>query len=324
MLLTACGSPPAPDSLEPRGEVRRVISLVPALTEMTYALGEEARLVGVSHYCRFPAEARQKPRVGALINADYEHILSLQPDCMLLRPEQQEVAQRLAAYGIPSIRLQLHSIADVRAAIIRLGELYAAPDAARRVLDSMEADLREAADSAREAFGDPEYPDRPPWRPRVLFVVGRNPGTLQQIYAAGTGSFVEEIVEAAGGLNVLENSALPWPVVGKEAILSLDPDVIVDGSFIDRAGDAPSPESQTERLLPWQQLSVLRAVREGRVLALEDDHMLIPGPSVGHAAVRLNAIFRRAFPERTWTTSAGRASPGGTEPVPQPVSETAP
>lgn len=318
-LLLGCGAANTPVSTDPRGEVKRVISLVPALTEMTYALGEQGRLVGVSFYCRFPPEAREKPRVGALINADYEHILSLKPDCMILRPEQEEVAARLAEYGIPSIRLQLHNIDDIRAAIVRLGELYAAPEAADRVIAAMNDDLRQSSEAARIAFGDPAKPGLPPWRPRVLFVVGRNPGTLQQIYAGGTGSFVEELINAAGGRNVLENTALPWPVVGKEALLSLDPDVIIDGSFIDRPDAVPSGETGTERLLPWQQLGILRAVREGRVLALEDDHMLIPGPSVGRAARRLGQIIRRAFPERTWTPSAGRPAPAGPDPDAAPA-----
>lgn len=298
VVLAACGAPAEPSPPEIPLTADRVISLVPALTEMTYALGEEARLVGVSFYCEFPPEAAEKPKVGALINADYEHVLSLQPDCMILRPEQEEVARRLATYGIGSIRLQLHSIADVKDAVERLGELYGVPDRAQKIVAGIEADLADARASARRAFGHPQDPGAQPWKPRVLFIVGRNPGTLQQIYAAGTGSFVEELIEAAGGTNVLRNTAIPWPVVGKESILALDPDVIIDGSYMSE----DVSEAEDSMLVPWQQLSVLRAVNEGRVIALRDDHLLIPGPSVGGAARRLGEVIVRAFPERTWAS----------------------
>lgn len=300
-LLSACGSADEShsDSRRPESlaEPERVISLVPALTEMTYALGQEHRLVGVSHYCKFPPEAAEKPKVGALINADYEHVLSLQPDCMILRPEQEEVARRLATYGIDSIRLELQSIEDIRAAVTRLGNLYGVPERADEVIAGIKSDLAEAKAAARRAFADPADPAAEPWIPTVLFIVGRNPGTLQQIYAAGTGSFVEELVEAAGGTNVLEDTAIQWPVIGKETILALDPDVIIDGSFMAES----TPEDEETLLVPWQQLSALRAVREGRVVGMRDDHLLIPGPSVGEAAARLGEVIRRAFPERTWT-----------------------
>lgn len=312
LALAACGAPPQPSSMETLPPAERVISLVPALTEMTYALGEEDRLVGVSFYCKFPPEAAEKPQVGALINADYEHVLSLQPDCMILRPEQEEVARRLAQYGIGSIRLQLDSIADVRAAVERLGELYDVPGRAKEVIAGIDADLAEAEAAARTAFTRPGDPSAEPWKPTVLFVVGRNPGTLQQIYAAGTGSFVEELVEAAGGVNVLQNTSIPWPVVGKESILALDPDVIIDGSYLSK--DTPGTEASV--LVPWQQLSVLRAVKEGRVIALRDDHLLIPGPSVGKAARRLGRVILRSFPERTWAV-APFASGGGSAASPE-------
>jgi iron complex transport system substrate-binding protein len=203
----------------------------------------------------------------------------------------------------------LQSIDDIKRGLIRLGDLYDQPGRARELVDQIDTDLLEAREAARRAFADPADPDAPPWRPRVLFVVGRNPGTLQQIYAAGTGSFVEVLIEAAGGTNVLETTAVPWPVVGKEAILAMDPDVIIDGSYMSES----TREDDEQLLTPWQQLSVLRAVREGRVIALHDDHMLIPGPSVGEAASRLGKAMRRVFPERSWNAERLGATPGDSQ-----------
>lgn len=317
LLAAACGgSAPEGAPLEPAGQVRRVVSLVPALTEMTFALGEGDRLVGVSDYCKYPPEALEKPRVGALINLDYEHLLSLQPDCVLLRPEQEEMARRLGALGVASVRLPLNSIAESKAAILRLGDLYGCADKAIALRDSVERELADARSASRRAFGEGTEPDGADPRPTVLFVVGRNPGTLQQLYAAGTGSFLDELISAAGGRNVLEGTALPWPVVSKESILALDPDVIFDSAYIslNAGGDAPDP------LLPWQQLSALRAVREGRIIALDDEHMMIPGPAVGEAAVRLSEYLRAAFPERLHTGTeleAAASAPGAPDAGPQ-------
>jgi iron complex transport system substrate-binding protein len=294
LSLAGCGpSRPAATALEPVDGVERVISLVPALTEITFALGAGERLVGVSDYCEYPAEAREKPRVGALISIDYEHLLRLRPEVILIRPEQRDFARRLGELGIGSVSLELQSIEDIRKAIERLGQLYGLPERAEELVASIDAQLEAVAEQSARIFGDPDRPDDERWRPRVLFIVGRNPGTLQQMYAAGSGSFVGELIEAAGGRNALGETSLPWPVISKESILALDPDIIIDGSYLSGGSSA-----EADALVPWQQLGTLRAVVEGRVVPIADDHMLIPGSSVAAAAERLAGHLRRAFPER--------------------------
>ena len=289
--LAACGGAPSrerraeaeirPSSPAPRPV--RIVSLAPSLTEIIYALGAEDRLAGVTPYCRYPPEAAEKPKVGALVNMNYERLLELEPDLVLLLPGHARVSGELDRLGIPSLTVRSDSVADILDGIRTLGHSLDLRAEADRLIQSIELQMREI----REERSSHESGRAAP--PRVLFVIGRNPGTLQQIYVCGSGSFLDEMIEIAGAVNVLSKTASPWPVISKESIIELDPDVILDGSI--RKGDAPI--DQDVHMKAWDRLGMLSAVKSGRVIAVEDEHLMIPGPEiVSGARLLAELIFR--------------------------------
>lgn len=241
----------------------RVVSLAPNLTEMIYRIGAEDRLVGVTNYCRYPSEAQSKPKVGALVNMNYERLLELDPDHVVLLPAHEQVEKEINRLGIATTAIRSESIEDIYRGLDTLGRLLDRKGESKRAIEELKALLAryKPADGAAD-------------RPRVLFVIGRNPGTLQQIYACGSGNFLNEMIEAVGAVNVLSGAVMPWPVIKKEAIVQMDPDVILDGSIFE--GEVPAEGHP--HMEAWKQLETLKALRTGRIVAIYDDHLLIPGP----------------------------------------------
>lgn len=277
--MLGCGGPAGGPAGGP--VPKRVISLAPALTETIYALGAEDLLVGVTPYCKFPPAAQSKEKVGALVDVSYEKLRSLDPDLVVLLPGQAEDARKLAKLGIRTMTFRTETTADIYALAENMGEALGRRERAAALVGEMKSGVGRLEESARArmAGGAP--------RPRVLFVVGRDPGTLKQIYACGSGNYLDELIRAVGAENVLGQSAVPWPVVSKEAILKLDPDAILDGSLYE--GQGPDSESSMKA---WAQMDMLSAAKNGRVVAIRDEHLMIPGPGFVECAARLaKAIF---------------------------------
>lgn len=269
-------APPA----RPAARAQRIVSLAPSITEIIYALDGQDRLVGVTKFCKFPPEARSKPTVGGLVNLSYERVLDLRPDLAIHVPAHREAARGLARLDITTVEVRSETIEDLYEAIRVIGDILGASEKARALVGGMREDLAgiRRANLARAASGPP---------PRVLFIGGRNPGTLQQIYVCGSGTFMNEIIEAIGATNAIGRTSMPWPVINKEKILQLDPDMILDGSmYIDSATMAPELHMRA-----WEQLGTLSAVREGKVIALADDRLTVPGPGMIESARRLSRII---------------------------------
>ncbi len=297
MVITAgaCGQKPemqnkfsSPASTPAKTAIpTRIVSLAPNLTEMIYVLGAEDSLIGVTQYCKFPPEAKKKPKVGALVNMDYEKLRALKPDLVLLLPGQSEVAQKLKQLGIASASFRSETISDIEKGMQSLGEMLGRSGQAQIATTRLQkrmSDLRQKTKS-RLAGSENQNAQSPP---RVLFVIGRNPGSLQQIYGCGSGNYLDELLQAVGAVNVLGKTDLPWPVVGKESIIKLDPDVILDGSL--RGGDAPVDGDY--HMKAWEQLGMLSSVKNHRVIAVGDEHLLVPGPGFADDAEKLaDAIF---------------------------------
>jgi iron complex transport system substrate-binding protein len=263
---------------------RRIVSLSPNLTEILYDIGAGERLVGVTDFCKFPPEARKKEKVGGWINPNYEKIISLKPDLVVaLRfyGKNEETFRRL---GVPIEVLDCDTLAGILGAYDILGKrlgLQAGAEKAKERLEKRMEKIRRKA-RAREPVS-------------VLFVIGRTPGTLSQIYGVGPRNFLDEIIRAAGGRNVLRDSSAPYPIVSKEALLRRDPEVIVDA--LPASGAKPGEFAKEAAV--WGKMASLKAVINGNVYCFSDEDFMIPGPTLARLADYLSEIFEKAsrFPK---------------------------
>jgi iron complex transport system substrate-binding protein len=254
---------------------RRIITMAPNLTEIVFALGAGERLVAVSEYSEFPPEAKTLPRVGGFINPDIEQLLALHPDLVILRDYSKGLEEKLRRFEVPVLPVRDEAIADILSAIREIGAALGASERAGRLAASLEQEL--------ETYRRRPEPAR---RPRVLLVAGRSPGTLQDLYAPGAGTFLDELIRLAGGANLFGDSKIPYPKLSKEEIIARDPEVILEPvSATSYAAAAPDPEV-------WKELGGVSAVRSGRIHVLPGDHLLIPGPRLGQALRDMEAAIR--------------------------------
>jgi iron complex transport system substrate-binding protein len=250
----------------------RIVSTAPSITEMLYALGLGPRVVGDTTFCTYPAEARNKPKVGTFLQPDYERILSLRPDLVLVIKNPIGVTQKLRSLGLHAEELNQDKVGDILTSIERIGALTGKQAEAAKLAGSLRAQLNDVRQAAAT-------------QPRraALFLVGRSSGTLQGMVGAGPRTFIDELMQIAGASNTLAGSLMQYPNVSLEQILTRDPEVILDmGDYAHAEGRPGQPEAQILAL--WAAYPRLRAVRDHRVKVISTDVLVRPGPRMAEAA----------------------------------------
>jgi ABC-type Fe3+-hydroxamate transport system substrate-binding protein len=257
---------------------RQVVSLAPHATQVLFAIGAGGDVVGVDDFSNEPAQARSLPRLGAYINPDLEGILASRPDLVLLAPGRRELAGQLGGLGL-RVRLVPHTrLGDVFATI----ELLGAETCRRTAATEVSRGLRNGIEAARRAGGE-----GPPVR--AVLVVDRPAGELRQFYVAGAENFLDDVLAAAGAVNVFAAGPTPFPQVSLEPIAAADPELIVEL--------APGADEATaaERAAQWRRIAPqLRAVRAGNVVVLTEAWIPVPGTTVERAVALLAGLVARA------------------------------
>jgi iron complex transport system substrate-binding protein len=282
LLCGACGNagPVVPSST---GRPARIISLTPSTTEILYGVGAFGRVVAVSDYCSFPPEAARLPRVGGWSNPNMEQIAGLRPDLIIFSDAQaQFVKDKVEAAGIKTLEVPTQTLEDAYKSIEMIGRATGDEESARKLLEQARAGV-EAVRLTTERL-----PKR-----RVLCVVDRVPGTLRDLYTAGGDSFIAQLIRVAGG-EPISPAGGGWGKMQKEAVVALDPDVVLDLMMHKESGSFDE-----DTLAVWRELPTLRAVREGRVYPVRDETVLHPSQLVGDSARKFaELIHPEAFEKK--------------------------
>jgi iron complex transport system substrate-binding protein len=258
---------------------RRIVSTAPSITEMLYALGLGDRVVGVTTFCRYPPEAASKPKIGNYLRPNVEVIVALRPDLIIV--EKSMIQQTL---WLPRLKLNVLEVDDstvegIYGSIQKIGRVTGAAPRAEAICASVRNELEGVR---RRAASLPPV--------RVLFVVGRTPGRIEDLIAAGGSSYLNEILTIAGGRNVLGDAAMAYAKVSLEEVLARDPDVIIDmGEMAQTVGVTEEQKRAVVRL--WGRYPNLKAVRTKRVFAVASDIFVVPGPRVTDAARQLAGLL---------------------------------
>jgi iron complex transport system substrate-binding protein len=255
-------------------EARRLVSIIPATTEMLFAMGAGDRVVAVGSYDRFPPEVDRLPRVGALLDPNVERILSLKPDLVVLYGTQTDLRAQLERAGVPYYAYVHRGLPDITQTIRSLGARIGVDAAANALAERIERQLRDVR--ARVA-------DRR--RPKTLLVFGREPGTLRNIEASGGVGFLHDMLETAGGDDVLADVKQQAVTMSTELVLARAPEVIVELRYT--RGDAAAASD----LRAWDALASVPAVRNHNVLVLQGEEFVVPGPRVAAATAKLAALL---------------------------------
>ena len=251
-LLAGCRKQSAPES---SGIPERIVSLAPNITETIYALELGDRLVGATTFCTYPEAAKNIPRVGGFGQFNFEAIVSLKPDLVILHTEYASEKHRLQNLGIPYLETESFFMADILKSIRNIGDACGTVQEA----DALIADINKRTPGNHKTGN----------APRVLITFGSQTEGVDQIQAFGTECLHNELLELAGGKNVIENK-LAFSVLSKEAVIRLNPDIIIQL--------APGSEPLDNPTAAWKELSGVAAVRNNRIHVLTGDYTCIPGP----------------------------------------------
>jgi len=241
---------------------RRIVALVPSVTETVVALGAADRLVGRTDFDHGPAVDRL-PSIGGGLDPSVETLVSLRPDLVLgwETTGRPELRDRLTALGIPVFSIKTEDTTDVFRAVRNVGRLTGRTRAA----DSLAASLRGELEAVRASVAGAA-------RPTVFYMAWNDPPLT-----AGPKTFVSQVIEVAGGRNVFADQAALWPTVSIEEIVRRQPEFVV----VPRGEQGAERVEAMKRAPGWREL---RALREGRGVMVPAEVVNQPGPRLGEAA----------------------------------------
>jgi iron complex transport system substrate-binding protein len=272
-------TPPSPQ------KCTRIVSMAPSLTQTLCDLGLQHRIVGVSRYCLMNhiPQVEGKPQVGGFLDPNFETIVRLKPDLVLLLTEHEKSMPGLRKLGLNTLSVCHQNVTGCIASIRSIG----AACGEARLGDELAGSLQSRLDRIRHKTAGCE-------RPRVMICIERTkiPGRLADVYIAGRDDYYSEMIDCAGGQNAYDRANIRYPTVSPEGILHLNPDVIID--LVD--GLNQSADASESTLADWQQLRGVAAVKEHRVFAF-DKSATVPGMKI---IGTIEQLARVLHPEIPW------------------------
>jgi iron complex transport system substrate-binding protein len=266
-LLTPIHSETDPQP-RPLRAVHRIISMTPSITETLFTLGLGEKVVGVTRYCEYPPEAKKKMAVGGYHDANYEAIMGLAPDLVIMLPEQEKTRQFLEKMGIATLTINNKTIPDILGTVRTIGKRCGVEERSEKLARQMETRIERLKQKNSRLY-----------HPRVLVSIGgyMRSGSLDTICVAGKNSFYGQIVELAGGINAYQGT-LPFPDISREGMVELNPQVIID-IVVSPHYESLDNAKKESIMRQWREAaSRTDAAQDNRIYLIEKDYAVIPGP----------------------------------------------
>ncbi|HEV8429423.1 MAG TPA: helical backbone metal receptor [Pyrinomonadaceae bacterium] len=280
LLLASCGGWQAQRAkVEPRPQ--RIVSLSPSVTEILYGIGAWPQVIAVSQFCTYPEDVKNKPRVNGWDKTNLEQVMALKPDFVIgVDAQEPFLRDKLTGLGVRSLFVKSQTLADIMASMGEIARGTGHEQEATNLVTKTQAEI----EAVRKAVGD-----RP--HPRVLCIVDRVPGTIRDLYTATKGSYLDELISIAGGDSIAPQGDRGYGKINKEAVLTLNPEVIIDMVQGSKGNFGEDP------IAVWNELAEVRAVREQRIFPMTDPSVIHPSQFVGHTA----QVFARALHPESFT-----------------------
>jgi iron complex transport system substrate-binding protein len=243
-----------------RREPTRIVSMAPNLTEILFALGLADRVVGVTQDSDYPPAALTKPRVGTFWRPSIEAVIATRPDLVVGQAfeQQKESSRRLVRMGYNCLTIDIERVEDLFRAISTIGDAARVPQQAHRLCEQLRLQIQQLR--ARTAGMPPV---------KVLWVVQREP-----LRAAGRDTFINEMIELAGGENVIGPTLHKYPPVGAEQVIAAAPDVIIEPAMVKGSRDG----QRHQALAYWHRYANVPAAAHGRIYVIDGDTVSRLGP----------------------------------------------
>jgi len=254
---------------------QRIVSLAPSHTEILFALGLGSRVVGVTRYCNYPEEAKEKEKIGGFATPDPEKIIALEPDLILASGTlQKSFVAELEEKGQTVFWLYPHTVEDIVESFERIGEITGRVAAAKELRKRIEERIRVVQENVRDI---PEHE-----KVTVFRVMGLDPlGTI------GGDSFQTDVYRLAGGRNIFGNTKKNYFQFELETLITLEPDIIVICSE-----DEEEAKARIKSQKGWEGLT---AVKTDRIVVISCDLICRPSPRI---AQTIEVLAKKFYPER--------------------------
>lgn len=258
----------------------KIVSLAPSTTEMLFSLGLGDKVIGVSEFCNYPEEAKAKPKMGGLMNPNYEAIVAAKPDVVIVFNEMLQPQNKFKSLKIETLALEHSAVRHIFQSITIIGEYCGAGEQAKKIFKELTSKMTAIQ---RKYEGEPH--------PKVLIIVGHDISQditkpPANIKAAGD-KFYNEMISYAGGQNAYTGGTVSFPTVSNESIISMNPEVIIDLVPADK-----NPIDSNVIIKQWKNLSQIDAVKNNRIYVFTEDYMTIPGPRVAMAIEKLAVAIK--------------------------------
>ncbi len=240
---------------------QRIVSLAPAITETLFALGLGDKLVGVTNYCDYPAEAKTKPKVGGFSTPSAELVVAAKPDLVLATKINESYVPQLEQAGLTVVTIESLNLPQVLENIQLIGQVTGASEAA----NNLTADMQKRIDSITTKVS--RLPDEQ--KPAVYFEIWPDPLTT-----GGSKSFVNSLITMAGGKNIAGDVEQDWVNLSPEMVLARDPKVAI----LCHHGSSLQTVEQFKSRKGWEQVS---AIKNNRIGLVSDENTVVrTGPRV--------------------------------------------
>jgi len=249
----------------------RIVSIGPSITEFLFALGAGPRVVGADDFSDEPAAAKQVEKVGG-IKVNFEKVVSLEPDLVLSVKFSDGTIEKLAGAGLLVLVVDPQTAGDVARTAILLGRVVGSDG------EAMARDIQKRVDDVRSKTSSATT------KPRIYHEIDASDPT--KIFTVGPGSYIQDLIEIAGGQNIAARATSAYPQLSAEEILRSDPEIIVLA-----AADYSAKPDQVAARAGW---SAISAVKNNRIVTIAPNLINRPGPRVGEAA---EAYARLVHPE---------------------------
>lgn len=253
-------------------EPQKIISTAPSVTEILFALGLGEKVVGVSTFCNYPEEAKTKEKIGTFQSPNIEKILSLKPDLIVATGGvQRQVVEKIEQLGIPIFVSYPRTLEDVIKSIYTIGRICGAEKNAKDLGFDLKLRIAKVTSKVAKAKS----------KPKVFFELWHEP-----LMSAGPGSFIDDLIKKAGGINIVGSVKSAYPIFSLEQLVKEDPDIIIGAES--SMGGNPLEISKRPG---WNNL---KAVKNQKIYTINDDIVFRSGPRLVSA---LEIIAKYLHPE---------------------------
>ena len=248
---------------------RRIICMTPSVTETVFALECGDRIIGVSDFCDYPAEAANLEKLGGFINPNLERLLALSPDLIIAQGKSERIIEFCQRENVPFLQVQMSNIESVFHDINQIATALGCPAQAQKLTHQIQDSLDKI--SSLTATLD---------RPRVFLSLYRTGGSLTGITTVGGNTFLSELIDIAGGANIFADLQKEYPQISKESLLKRQPDIVIEPYQHDTLNE----NQIQQRLAEWQELGAIPATQNNRIYFIHESTILKPGPRLAQIA----------------------------------------